>query len=181
MRLASIAQFCHSSTEWIIYGKATASHLEAGSGARAVTLPDMDAVAMIPRLSVRASAGIGVNNHDHPDAVRVPISRALLRRLGIRPEAAHVIEASGDSMEPTIRDADEILVHAGSLAGSEVRSEGIYVVILDDVTMIKRLQPILGALQLISDNERYAPIVIPRDELERLRVIGQVRMVMRVV
>lgn len=137
-------------------------------------------VTMIPRLNARVSAGIGLANPDGDEIERVPVSRALLRRLGIQPENAHIIQADGDSMEETIFDQDDVLIDTGD---TEIRSEGIYAVQMGELAMIKRVQPLafIDTLTLYSDNERYAPMTIKRGEVDQFRVIGRAKLVMRVL
>jgi phage repressor protein C with HTH and peptisase S24 domain len=124
--------------------------------------------ADIPRLPLGASAGPGTLAHDAPPVDRLRFSGRWLRQQGLDPAMLSVIEVEGDSMDPTLRDGDEILVDRSPRA---LRS-GLHVIRLDDVLLVKRLEPgSAGTLQIISDNPAY-----PR--LERARadvvVIGRV-------
>jgi phage repressor protein C with HTH and peptisase S24 domain len=78
------------------------------------------------------------------------------------------IEVQGDSMEPTLRDGDEILVDRSQ---RRLRS-GVHVIRLDDVLLVKRLAPAAGgAVEIISDNPAYGRAVRPHDEVE---LVGRV-------
>ena len=90
----------------------------------------------------------------------------LRRQLGIQSENLATAEATGDSMEPTIRDGDLLLIDT---ANAEIRDGRIYVINIDGFLSVKRLQVQFGGkIALVSDNTRYAPqIVMPskRDPL----------------
>ncbi len=78
------------------------------------------------------------------------------------------IEVEGDSMEPALRDGDEILVDR---TPRPLRA-GIHVARVDDVLLVKRLERVgAGRLRLISDNPAYA--AVERD-LNEVEVIGRV-------
>jgi phage repressor protein C with HTH and peptisase S24 domain len=122
----------------------------------------------VPRLALGASAGPGsLGGEELPfDALR--FSTRWLRAQGFEPASLSAIAVTGDSMEPTLRDGDEILVQRG---GYPLR-DGIHVVRVDDALLVKRLEtgrP--GVLTLISDNPSYRPIELPRDDVA---VIGRV-------
>lgn len=157
-----------------------ASKLDFGRVEQLSETYDDGDVVMIPRRSVRVSAGLGLANDDFKDDEKIPMSRALLRRLGVSPANAHIVQASGDSMEETIADADDVLIDIGDTA---LKSEGIYTVAVGDLAMIKRVQPfaMMDSVTLISDNQRYPPTTIRRADQAQFRVIGRAKLVMRVL
>jgi hypothetical protein len=129
--------------------------LTVGSGARVRGPADW---ADIPRLPLGASAGPGSAAIDAAPVSRLRFSGQWLRRQGLEPAMLSVIEVEGDSMEPTLRDGDEILVDRTPRA---LRA-GLHVVRLDDVLLVKRLEPgPAGTLRLISDNPAYPRIERP--------------------
>lgn len=74
------------------------------------------------------------------------------------PKNLNLMVGSGDSMDPTIRDGDPILIDRGV---KEVRVDAIYVFILANEVYIKTLQKIPGdGVRVISDNKKYDPYVI---------------------
>lgn len=134
----------------------------AGAPARAADWAD------IPRLPLGASAGPGTLAQDSAPTDRLRFSGRWLRQQGLEPAMLSVIEVEGDSMEPTLRDGDEILVDRSP---RPLRS-GLHVIRLDDVLLVKRLEPgSAGTLLVISDNPAY-----PRMERARAEVaiIGRV-------
>lgn len=133
-----------------------------------------DDFVTIPHLSVRASAGLGlVAAGTAPEVVRlVAFRRTWLRRLGIAPQNAELVEARGDSMEPTIHDGDLMLLDRGY---GEVVNGKIYVLVVDDLIMVKRVSRLaLGGMTLISDNTRYPAESFARDEVNNLNFQARV-------
>ena len=78
-----------------------------------------------------------------------------------------VIEVEGDSMDPTLRDGDEILVDR---TPRPLRA-GIHVARVDDVLVVKRIERAGERLRLISDNRAYPEIERPADQVE---IVGRV-------
>lgn len=146
------------------------SHAASGEAAKAGgvarALADW---ADIPRLPLGASAGPGALARDEAPSGQLRFSARWLKAQGLDPVALSVIAVEGDSMEPTLRDGDEILVDRTPRA---LRA-GIHVVRLDDMLLVKRLEPgPAGTLRVISDNPAY-----PASE----RAAGEVDVVGRVV
>ena len=78
------------------------------------------------------------------------------------------IAVEGDSMDPTLRDGDEILVDRSL----RPLRDGIHVVRIGEALMVKRLEtgrP--GVIVLLSDNPAYRPIEVRAVEVH---VIGRV-------
>lgn len=124
--------------------------------------------ADIPRLPLGASAGPGTLANDPAPVDRLRFSGRWLRQQGLEPGMLSVIEVEGDSMEPTLRDGDEILVDRSP---RPLRS-GLHVIRLDDVLLVKRLEPgPSGTLLVISDNPAYPRMERPRAEVA---VLGRV-------
>jgi phage repressor protein C with HTH and peptisase S24 domain len=115
-----------------------------------------EAFVPVPRLEVGASAGPGAFAEDGPARSLLGFDRAWLRRLTRGdPSCLSMIRVEGDSMVPTLSDGDDILVD-GADAGSRLR-DGIYVLRMDDVLVVKRLavNPALRRLSVKSDNPAY--------------------------
>lgn len=124
--------------------------------------------AEIPRLAAAASAGPGaLGAADAPfDTIR--FSKVWLRQQGLDPARLSAIAVSGDSMEPTLRDGDEILVEA---TASPPRG-AIQVVRLGDALLVKRLErPAPDRITLVSDNPAYPPLDVPAADVA---VLGRV-------
>jgi phage repressor protein C with HTH and peptisase S24 domain len=122
----------------------------------------------VPRLALGASAGAGVMAGEEQPIGTFRFSTSWIRQQGLDPAQLTAIAVTGDSMEPTLRDGDEILVDRAARA----LRDGIYVVRVGDALLVKRLdlgQP--GHIVLISDNQVYRPFTLAPEDLE---VIGRV-------
>jgi phage repressor protein C with HTH and peptisase S24 domain len=80
-----------------------------------------------------------------------------------------LIKVSGDSMEPTLLNGDLVLVDRGRDYLDP--QGGVYAIALDDVIMIKRVQPTGDRVRIISDNKMYEPFEVKADQV---RVNGKV-------
>ena len=129
-----------------------------------------DGMRFIPRLSVGASAGSGAYNDEELQAGRIACDDAWLKKIGVSVSSEpSIIQVDGDSMEPNLKDGDDILVDR-----SDTRPrDGIYVIRMDDMLMVKRLAfgP-GGQLSVMSDNPQYPSY----DNVDRANVsiIGRV-------
>lgn len=136
--------------------------------------PDPDMVE-IAQIDMRY--GMGATYIDGP-VVANPrrFSRAWLRQFTpAAPE--HLVWAlgDGDSMEPTIRDGEVILIDRSR--DTVNMADAIWACTLGDIGMIKRLRPMPdGAVKVLSDN----PSVPPETAVDgELHVIGRVVAVVR--
>ncbi|SMC86580.1 S24 family peptidase [Novosphingobium sp. B1] len=156
----------------IVAGEERNAFKGVGQGAPRGSMPPRAITAEwadIPRLPLGASAGPGTLPAEEIPSGRLRFNHRWLKGQGLEPAMLSVIEVEGDSMEPTLRDGDEILVDR---TPRPLRA-GIHVIRLDDVLLVKRLEPGPGgSVRIISDNSAY-----PR--LERL--LNEVELVGRVV
>ncbi|MEQ1499179.1 MAG: S24 family peptidase [Novosphingobium sp.] len=121
--------------------------------------------------------GMGGTYLDGPIvAEKRAFSRELLRHLThSAPEHLFWAIGDGDSMEPTIRSGELILIDRSQL--SPRSGDGIWAFAWGDVGMIKRLRPLPdGTVEIHSDNDRIRPALAADDDLH---VIGRVVAVVR--
>ncbi len=122
----------------------------------------------VPRLPLDASAGPGAFAAEEMPVDTFRFSARWLRAQGFDPGSLSAIAVAGDSMEPLLRDGDEILV---DIAPRPLR-DGIHVVRVGDALMVKRVQTgVPDVIVLESENPSYRPIELPRSEVQ---VIGRV-------
>ena len=78
-----------------------------------------------------------------------------LRGIGARPDRLSIIRVDGESMAPTLSDGDDIMVDGSD--GAERLRDGIYVLRMDDVLMVKRIArtPRRDRFSVRSDNPLY--------------------------
>ncbi len=109
----------------------------------------------VPRLALGASAGPGSLQEDEIAAGALAFDSRWLRAIGGRPDSLSIIRVDGESMAPTLNDGDDIMVDRSD-AGERLR-DGIYVLRMDDVLMVKRvaLTPRRGSFSVRSDNPLY--------------------------
>lgn len=122
----------------------------------------------VPRLDIGASAGPGALpvSEQAFDAFR--FSRRWLAEQGLDGADLVAITVEGDSMEPLLRDGDEILIDRAPRAFRD----GVHVVRLGDTLMVKRVaQAGAGRFALLSQNLAYPPVEVSAEEME---VIGRV-------
>lgn len=130
----------------------------------------------IPRLEIRASMG-GGELRPGQDAIvgAMELSAEWVRRnLPDITSIANlrVITGYGDSMEPTFRDGDILIVDTGV---REVRVDTIYVFALEGDLYVKTLQrlPSVG-VRVISDNKKYDAFMLAEGSRTDVEVIGRV-------
>lgn len=112
-------------------------------------------LTVVPRLALGASAGPGALDQDEAAAGALGFDTRWLRALGGRPDMLSIIRVDGESMSPTLSDGDDIMVDRSD--GAARLRDGIYVLRLDDVLMVKRLAlaPRKGRISIRSDNSLY--------------------------
>lgn len=122
----------------------------------------------VPRLALGASAGPGAWTHDEQPIGAFRFGRAWLRQQGLDPRRLSAISVDGDSMEPVLRDGDEILVDAMP----KPLRDGVYVVRVDGALLVKRLETGRPGLVILkSDNPAYDPIELSPGDIA---VVGRV-------
>ena len=122
----------------------------------------------IPRLPLEASAGPGATAAQEIPFDSFRFSRRWLREQGLEANQLSAIRVMGDSMDPLLRDGDEILVDRTPRAFRE----GVHVVRLGDALHVKLLQAVPpGRLRLISKNPAYEPVEVAMTDVD---VVGRV-------
>jgi phage repressor protein C with HTH and peptisase S24 domain len=130
---------------------------ETWLGAAERVAPAAVALLTVPVLDTAASAGPGAVGEDRLSAAGFGFSEEWLRRLRPGRSGAaglSMIGVTGRSMEPTLRDGDEILVDAED---RHLR-EGIWVLRVDGVVLVKRLQREGAGFAVLSDNPEAGPV-----------------------
>ncbi|HPE37284.1 MAG TPA: S24 family peptidase, partial [Spirochaetales bacterium] len=146
--------------------------LAAGRGLARAAAPKHPAedFFQVPKVAARLSAGGGSFEVEARVRDYYAFKRDWLARKGA-PERMVLMDVSGNSMEPEIKEGDTVLVdqsQQGVMAGS------IYAVGVEDTVMVKRLEKRPGALVLVSENPDYDPVLLRGDELANVRLIGKV-------
>ena len=113
-----------------------------------------DGLFRIRQLQIGASAGPGSLADDGEYHEAMGFGPKWLKQLGANPKNLSLISVDGDSMDPTLCDGDDIMVDHS--AAQRPLRDGIYVLRMDDVLLVKRvaLGP-SGKLSIRSDNPQY--------------------------
>lgn len=134
-----------------------------------------DQYALVPLYDVHASAGHGAVVMEEQVTDSLAFKRDwIYNELHANPSDLYLIYVDGESMEPTLRPGDVILVDRRS--AETVPRDGIYVLRMDDSLLVKRLQRLPGRqVKVTSDNPAYEPFQLNLDATgEDLAIIGRV-------
>lgn len=143
------------------------SETELGASGE-ISYADSGEWAEIPRRAIDASAGPGAVAVGEAAFDAFRFSRRWLREQGFDAGRLSAIRVMGDSMEPLLRDGDEVLVDERK----RPFRDGVHVVRLDDRLLVKRVASQGGGrYSLLSQNLAYPPIAVTADEME---IIGRV-------
>ena len=175
-KAVQIAAKADVSLEWLITGEGS-MRKEAQSQHQSLVIRPPDALegyAMVPQLDVQASAGGGVVV-DHENAIgQIAFDPQWLRERHINPLGARVLTAKGDSMEPTIRNGDTLIVDTSIEVAVD---SAIYVLVYGGSLLVKRIfMKRDGAIILSSDNQALYSIneEISAGEIDQLHIAGRV-------
>jgi hypothetical protein len=149
------------SLDWLVLGEGGASRAGASpGGSRQGAIGER---VSIPRYAVQASAGSGAVVLSQEIEDYFSVAPAWLSRYIANPAKAGIIEARGDSMEPTIADGDILLIDF-SVTPSMVNDGGVFVISVDGALLVKRLQVTVDGHVLIrSDNPLYEQERVTRE------------------
>jgi phage repressor protein C with HTH and peptisase S24 domain len=163
--LMELARQYHISLDWLLLG---VGEMELAEAPR----PEPTDVVHIPRYDVRVSAGHGAWAQDSQPIEQMPFQDRWLRaQLGRSADQMVLVSVEGDSMEPTLEENDLLLIDRQQTGFDR---EGIYVIRLDEMLMVKRLQrQPKGVIQVISDNPNYPPIHLTPDSSEDFEILGR--------
>ena len=183
----SVARATSVRLEWLATGEGPmlAAPGEAGPAPAAGRHADQQLVTMqhpgaappgyvlLPLVEAKAAAGSSGSLDSDKVVDFLAFSEDWVRNtLHRRPQNLALLEATGDSMDPTIRDGDILLVDTSV---RDIQSSRVYVLQVNGALLVKRIQVRLdGSLVVKSDNPSYEPEVVRPDERSPLRILGQV-------
>lgn len=123
----------------------------------------------IDLLNVRAGAGEGIYNYVIETVDTISLDKSFFR-TPINTNKIKGIQVDGDSMEPTLRDGDYVLIDENINFGTN----GIYAIQYGGQILIKRLQfKMDGTIIIISDNDKYDKEVFnPKENQLPFQVLG---------
>ncbi|MFU3068460.1 XRE family transcriptional regulator [Pseudomonas aeruginosa] len=131
-----------------------------------------DQYVYVPLYDARVSAGHGSWSEGAHVITQLAFTRYSLSKKGLEPTRMSAVRVGGDSMEPLLSDGDAVVIDHDLRT---VRDEAIYVIRVGDQLYAKRLQRQFdGSIAIISENKAYKDMVVPKDQLSDLDIIGRV-------
>jgi phage repressor protein C with HTH and peptisase S24 domain len=128
----------------------------------------------VPRYDVEGSMGPGTE----PPEMNMVVEHMSLDANWVRQNLTYtkidnlkLISGRGDSMAPTIRSGDAVLVDSGV---TTVEDDAIYFFLMRGKLQIKRIQRGLDGLTIISDNTQYPAIDVPGDRESDITILAQI-------
>ncbi|NHO53480.1 LexA family transcriptional regulator [Acetobacter estunensis] len=130
------------SAQWLFFGDTVETKEDSESD-----------LVTIPYYNARASAGFGsVCDQESPTRMRFP--RGFVSEdLGLQASAVLIVTAEGDSMLPTIRSGDRLVIDTRETA----RIEGVYAIVMRGALFVKRVSRTEAGFLVQSDNPIYPP------------------------
>lgn len=164
------------------YGKAykvRAAWLLTGDGEAPAhsVIPDMQDIVTVPEMKVRGGSGPGgsLTEDFSPDAVErhwgIP-PRFIKDELRAQTAAVRIIEVMGDSMEPTVKPGDRVLIDTNHRLPSPPGVYAVwdgYGVVVKRVEIVPRSEP--PQVTLISDNPHHKSYTLTVDDAH---IVGRV-------
>ena len=105
------------------------------------------------------------------EKIKLPVSTKLIDGFSKNNEYS-MINASGNSMSPTISDGDKLLIEHWK--SEQIQDNKIYVLCFNQEFFVKRLSKNLDEIIIKSDNPEYRTRTISGSTIDELTVIGKV-------
>ena len=164
---------------WLLYGDEPEYQEEQKEviGKEILPIQQPDDYVYIPLYNLRAAAGYGAINETEEVADVLAFKADWVKTvLRANKSDLFLMYVDGDSMEPTLRPGDIILIDKRDMP---VTRDGIYVLKMDSILLTKRLQRFPGGIiQVTSDNSVYKPFEImldqPASDIDKITIIGRV-------
>lgn len=178
-RLIALADAAGVGVAWLARGEGPAPAFPPaedggrGGSAEAAAAPGNGRFLLLPKRPEAAGAGTAQPMPSDTETGTIAFRHDWLRAtLGLEPDHLTMETAVGDSMLPTIRDGDLLLLDTTNRG---IGSFGLYVLEIGGERLVKRVQRKLdGSLVLISDNPTYQPDQVTGAMLQDVTVIGRV-------
>lgn len=156
------------SKTWLILGEGEMFGSSEDASNSIIDAPHQ--IISVPIMSIKASAGSGREQHEIVTNGELLIDRMLFKVL---PNLKNIqaIEVEGDSMYPTLKDGDYVVIEKNS----NFSGDGIYVLQYDGVLLVKRLQADIDGIEILSDNQSYGKRKYdPNDDQRLFNIAGKV-------
>lgn len=172
--LIALAEYTGAELEWLARGRDTVKTSENQINEVREESPKYicdDYVQIDDFRNMQVSAGFGAENGDYHISKIAKVEMAWLQARRLKASDCAMFRVDGDSMEPTLKDEEEIIVDRSK---SELKEGKIFVINHGGTMWVKKIQITFDGVKLISDNTKYSPVLLDQDEADNLIVIGQV-------
>lgn len=134
-----------------------------------------DEYVLVPRYGVQVNDGQRLQSDQVVDFLSFKLDW-VEGTMGLDSRQLALINVCGDSMEPTLREGDFLLLdRRGFSVPGRVHNDAIYVLLRGQDVVVKRLQcSFNGCVTIQSDNPAYAVEVLSEEKSAQLQVIGRV-------
>lgn len=147
------------------------------SGVSMPTEPEDESITLEYYPETYASAGGGAYPYLE-DSTPMSFSKSFLTlHLGLSNfKNIFILNTTGESMEPTLKNGSLIFVNPIENEDDVIRDGGIYVIMCEDTMLVKRvtINPITKAYTLVSDHEKHENITIEMFHESGCRFLGRV-------
>lgn len=111
---------------------------------------------------------------------RIILAKDFVEQQGLANAQLAIFTATDDSMTDTINNGDTLMVSVYNETEQQRPLDGIYVILFNNVLMVKRLQynPVTASYSIISDNAQYQSFTITPKEEPTFRVIAKLERVL---
>jgi phage repressor protein C with HTH and peptisase S24 domain len=178
-RLVALAHAAGVGIAWLAEGEGPVPAFEAITSSRrradksdSPAENDWAQFVLLPHRPKAAAAG-SVSPANPTASEWIALRHDWIRSIcGVEPSELVLEMATGESMTPTIRDGNVMLIDT---TDRTFRSFGIYVLEINGQRLVKRVQRKHdGSLVLISDNTAYQPDTVDRSAADDIAVVGRV-------
>ena len=171
--LSQIAKTLDCDPGWLLTGEGQAEKKGAHSS-EPMSSSTLNDFVLVPRYNIEASAGGGSVIHSEQIVDHLAFKASWVsKELGADPKNLLLIHSIGDSMEPTLRSGDLLLVDRNK---ARMKGDGIYLINFDDGLMVKRLEWMMdGTVVIRGDNTSVSrEQKLTAIEMEKLHLLGRV-------
>ncbi len=105
------------------------------------------------------------------EKTKLPVSTSMIKGYS-KSKLYSMINATGNSMSPTIEHGDKLIVEHWS--GDQIQDNKIYVFCYNNEFFVKRLSKNIDEIIIKSDNPEYRVRTIPSKSLSELILIGKI-------
>lgn len=168
--LLTLANYANVSVQWL----ATGEYLEETQqkiDLNLIASNDDTFVTIEDFRDIRISAGYGGFNDDYQPFHTTKVEKAWLDARRLKADDCAMFLVSGDSMYPTLKDGEDIIVDRSKC---QLQEGKIFVLNHSGSMLVKRVQFTYSGAELLSDNNAYRPIKLTAEEADSLIIIGQV-------